>query len=73
VINDNREPMGYETHSAGLPRTAPVSGQVEDTFRQRVDALPVSTRRLLQLAAGRAGTGQWHCAPADASPACPAR
>jgi DNA-binding CsgD family transcriptional regulator len=35
----------------GLPGAVPLSGRIEETFRQRLDALPAVTRRLLQLAA----------------------
>ena len=35
----------------GLPGAAPLSGRIEESFRRRLDALPVQTRRLLQLAA----------------------
>jgi DNA-binding CsgD family transcriptional regulator len=35
----------------GLPDAAPVSGRVEESFRQRIDRLPPQTRRLLLLAA----------------------
>ncbi|MDX6561228.1 MAG: hypothetical protein QOD65_1042, partial [Gaiellales bacterium] len=35
----------------GLPGAMPISGMIEARFRQRLDALPVDTRRLLQLAA----------------------
>ena len=35
----------------GLPSSAPISGQIEEAFRRRVDALAAQTRRLLQLAA----------------------
>src|SRR5258705_2878150 len=34
-----------------LPGAVPLSGQIEQSFRRRFDALPVATRRLLQLAA----------------------
>jgi len=35
----------------GLPDTAPISGRIEEGFRQRIDALPAGTRRLLLVAA----------------------
>ena len=35
----------------GLPRPAPLSGRIEDSFRRQLDALPAQARRLLQLAA----------------------
>jgi DNA-binding CsgD family transcriptional regulator len=35
----------------GLPDAVPISGQIEEAFRRRVDALPAQTRCLLQLAA----------------------
>jgi DNA-binding CsgD family transcriptional regulator len=35
----------------GLPAEGPLSGQIEESFRRRIDALPAATRRLLQLAA----------------------
>jgi DNA-binding CsgD family transcriptional regulator len=35
----------------GLPGAAPLSGAVEESFRRRIAALPVETRRLLGLAA----------------------
>jgi DNA-binding CsgD family transcriptional regulator len=35
----------------GLPGAVPLSMSIEDTFRRRLDALPVQARRLLQLAA----------------------
>jgi DNA-binding CsgD family transcriptional regulator len=35
----------------GLPGGVPLSTSIEDSFRRRLDALPVQTRRLLQLAA----------------------
>jgi DNA-binding CsgD family transcriptional regulator len=35
----------------GLLGAIPLSGRIEDSFRRRLDALPVETRRLLQLAA----------------------
>jgi DNA-binding CsgD family transcriptional regulator len=35
----------------GLPGPVPLFGIIEESFRQRVDALPDQTRRLLQLAA----------------------
>jgi DNA-binding CsgD family transcriptional regulator len=35
----------------GLPGAAPLSGRIEESFRRRLDGLPVETRRLLQLAA----------------------
>jgi DNA-binding CsgD family transcriptional regulator len=35
----------------GLPGAAPISGQVEDSFRRRVQALPDQSRRLLMVAA----------------------
>ena len=35
----------------GLPGAIPLSGRIEASFRRRLDALPVETRRLLQLAA----------------------
>ena len=34
-----------------LPGAMPLSGQIEQSFRRRLDALPAKTRRLLQLAA----------------------
>ena len=34
-----------------LPRAAPLSGRIEQSFRRRLDALPAGSRRLLQLAA----------------------
>ena len=34
-----------------LPDALPLSGHIEQSFRRRLDALPVETRRLLQLAA----------------------
>jgi len=35
----------------GLPAARPLSGRIEQSFRQQIDALPDGTRRLLQLAA----------------------
>ena len=35
----------------GLPRAAPLTGRIEDSFARRLEALPDQTRRLLQLAA----------------------
>ena len=35
----------------GLPAALPVSRQIEESFRRRIDALPIDTRRLLLLAA----------------------
>jgi DNA-binding CsgD family transcriptional regulator len=35
----------------GLPGAMPLSGRIEQSFRRRLDGLPVQTRRLLQLAA----------------------
>ena len=35
----------------GLPDTLPLSGRIEESFRQRVERLPIETRRLLLLAA----------------------
>ena len=35
----------------GLPGAAPLSGSIEESFRRQLDALPIQTRRLLQLAA----------------------
>ena len=35
----------------GLPGAVPLSGRIEETFRQRIEALPAGTQRLLQLAA----------------------
>ena len=35
----------------GLPGAVPLSGSIEESFRRRLDALPVETRRLLRLAA----------------------
>jgi DNA-binding CsgD family transcriptional regulator len=35
----------------GLPGSAPISGQIEEAFRRRVDALPAQTRRLVLVAA----------------------
>ncbi|MDX6627904.1 MAG: hypothetical protein QOH00_150, partial [Gaiellales bacterium] len=35
----------------GLPGAIPLSGRIEESFRQRLDALPLETRRLLRLAA----------------------
>jgi DNA-binding CsgD family transcriptional regulator len=35
----------------GLPGSAPISGQIEEAFRRRIDALPAQTRRLLLVAA----------------------
>jgi DNA-binding CsgD family transcriptional regulator len=35
----------------GLPRGAPLSKKIEESFRQRLDALPAESRRLLLLAA----------------------
>ncbi len=35
----------------GFPGAAPISGRVEESFRQRVDALPPRTRRLVLVAA----------------------
>jgi DNA-binding CsgD family transcriptional regulator len=35
----------------GFPGTAPIAGQVEDSFRRRVQALPDQSRRLLLVAA----------------------
>jgi hypothetical protein len=35
----------------GLPGARPLSGQIEESFRRRIDALATQTRRLLQLAA----------------------
>ena len=34
-----------------LPGAVPLAGRIEESFRRRLDALPVATRRLLQLAA----------------------
>ncbi len=34
-----------------LPAAVPLAGQIEESFRRRLDALPAETRRLLQLAA----------------------
>jgi DNA-binding CsgD family transcriptional regulator len=34
-----------------LPGVVPLSGRIEESFRRRLDGLPVETRRLLQLAA----------------------
>jgi DNA-binding CsgD family transcriptional regulator/tetratricopeptide (TPR) repeat protein len=34
-----------------LPGAVPLSGQIEESFRRRLEALPAETRRLLQLAA----------------------
>jgi DNA-binding CsgD family transcriptional regulator/tetratricopeptide (TPR) repeat protein len=34
-----------------LPDAVPLSGRIEETFRQRLDTLPADTRRLLRLAA----------------------
>ena len=35
----------------GLPRAAPLTGRIEDSFARQLEALPDQTRRLLQLAA----------------------
>jgi DNA-binding CsgD family transcriptional regulator/tetratricopeptide (TPR) repeat protein len=35
----------------GLPGGMPLSGRIEESFRRRLETLPVQTRRLLQLAA----------------------
>ena len=35
----------------GLPGAAPLTGRIEESFRRQMEALPVETRRLLQLAA----------------------
>jgi DNA-binding CsgD family transcriptional regulator len=35
----------------GLPDAAPISGQIEEGFRRRIEALPAGTRRLLLVAA----------------------
>jgi DNA-binding CsgD family transcriptional regulator len=35
----------------GLPGAVPLSGSIEESFRRQLDALPIQTRRLLQLAA----------------------
>jgi hypothetical protein len=35
----------------GLPGAVPLSGRIEESFRRRLDALPVETQRLLRLAA----------------------
>ena len=35
----------------GLPAEGPLSGQIEESFRRRIDALPAATRQLVQLAA----------------------
>jgi DNA-binding CsgD family transcriptional regulator len=35
----------------GLPGAVPLAGRIEESFRHRLDGLPVQTRRLLQLAA----------------------
>jgi len=35
----------------GLPGAVPLSGSIEESFRRQLDALPIPTRRLLQLAA----------------------
>ena len=35
----------------GLPSAAMLTGRIEDSFRRRLDALPIQTRRLLLLAA----------------------
>ncbi|MDX6669636.1 MAG: hypothetical protein QOK04_3016 [Solirubrobacteraceae bacterium] len=35
----------------GLPGAVPLSGRIEESFRRRLDGLPVETQRLLQLAA----------------------
>lgn len=35
----------------GLPGSVPISGQVEEAFRRRIDALPAQTRRLVLVAA----------------------
>ena len=35
----------------GLPGAAPLAGRIEDSFARQLDALPVGTRRLMQLAA----------------------
>jgi DNA-binding CsgD family transcriptional regulator len=35
----------------GLPAAAPLTGQIEDSFRRQLEALPAETRRLLLLAA----------------------
>jgi DNA-binding CsgD family transcriptional regulator len=48
-------PRGYTpAELAGgfaLPGAVPLAGRIEESFRRRLDALPVATRRLLQLAA----------------------
>jgi hypothetical protein len=45
----------------GLPGAVPLTGQIEDSFRRQLEALPTDTRRLLVLAAadpsGGPGTG----------------
>jgi DNA-binding CsgD family transcriptional regulator len=35
----------------GLPRSSPLAGSIEDSFRRQIDTLPLETRRLLLLAA----------------------
>jgi DNA-binding CsgD family transcriptional regulator len=35
----------------GLPGAVPLSGRIEESFRRRLDTLPLETRRLLRLAA----------------------
>jgi DNA-binding CsgD family transcriptional regulator len=35
----------------GLPGTAPLTGRIEDSYRRQLEALPIQTRRLMQLAA----------------------
>ena len=35
----------------GLPRSVPLSGRIEESFRRQLDALPAPTQRVLQLAA----------------------
>ena len=35
----------------GLPGAVPLAGRIEESFRHRLDGLPIQTRRLLQLAA----------------------
>jgi DNA-binding CsgD family transcriptional regulator len=65
----------------GVPEAATVSGRVEDTFRRRIEGLPVQTQQLLLLAAaepvgdpdllraaaGRLGLGADASGPAEAA------
>jgi DNA-binding CsgD family transcriptional regulator len=59
----------------GLPGAGPLPGRIEDSFARQLDALPVETRRLVQLAAADPSGDQplvWRAAgrlgiPADAA------